>query len=260
MKKKNCVAMLTVVFVFLLSNSVFAHYASVIVDNYHPDLGEEITVHIGWGHKFPGDGQMRREAYEKTNLEIIDPQGVKKSITIIPKEEQGNKTIKIKFEKSGIHTLLLTQKGFATKTTKGYKYKPKNQLNGVLHSKWSETVSKAVVNVGAFENEFTGKNTDDRFQVAPLQNPLTLDKGEFLPVRVTLDGKPWRGAIYATYSGFSDDEETFAYATKTDEQGLAKIKILEKGLWLVKTNYSYPYENQDESDEYSLKATLTFKN
>lgn len=238
----------------------FAHYASLTVDNYNPAPNEEITINIGWGHKFPGDGKMKKVAYEKTNLEVIDPQGRKKTITIIPEAEEGNKPIKVKFENSGNYTILLSQKNFSTKTTEGYKYQPKNALKNVIHSKWSETVSKAAVTVGSIGKELHSPDSKDRFQIIPMGNPLKLGKGNFLAFKVTLDGKPWQGIVYATYEGFSDSEDTFAYTTKTDKDGIAKIKILEKGLWLIKADHSYPYEKKEEADEYSLKATLTFKN
>ncbi len=260
MKKFSFTALL-VCFSFLIClNPAAAHYAWVTADNYHPALNDEITVSIGWGHKFPGDGQLRKEAYEYTKLEIIDPQGQKNSISLIPEEETGNKPVKVKMEKQGAYTIVLTQKSFSSKTTTGYKAKPKSELESVLYSRWSETVSKSVVNAGNFEKEFQSKDTGDRFQVVPLENPLKLEKGDFLPVKVTLDGKPWSGMVFATYEGFSDMPDTFAYATATDKEGIAKIRMLEKGFWLIKADHSYPYEDKNKADEYSLKATLTFKN
>ena len=242
------------------SSSVFAHYASVMVDNYNPAPGAEVTINIGWGHKFPGDGEMRREAYDKTILQLIDPQGKTETIPIIPEAEKGNKPIKVKLEKIGTYTILLLQKNFSTKTTDGYKYQPKNELKNVIHSSWSETVSKTIVTVSSAKKEFHCKETSDRFHLVPLEDPLTIEKGSFLPVKVTLDGKPWQGVVNATYDGFTDIADTFAYSTKTDKDGIAKIKMLEKSVWLIKADHLYPYEKKEEADEYSLKATLTLKN
>ncbi len=244
------------------SNPVFAHYASITLDKYNPSPGDEITVNIGWGHKFPGDGEMRKEAYSTTVLEIINPDGRKHTLAIVPKQEKGNEPIKVILEQAGTYTILLTQKNFSTKTTKGYKYQPKNELKNVLHSRWGETVSKAVVTAGPAGKKFNSKNIDtgDRFQIVPLENPINLEKGDVLPVKVTLNGKPWSGMVYSTYEGFSDASDTFAYTTRADKQGIAKIKILENALWLIKADHSYPYEDKSKADEYSFKATLTFKN
>lgn len=251
--------------VTFIPSPVSAHYASITVDNYHPAPGDEILVNIGFGHSFPGNDEMRREAYDYTKLFIVSPMGKTSSVPIKSKEKKGNHPIRILLKESGPHTLILTQKNYASKTTNGYKYQPKSKLTNVLHAKWSETVSKALVTVsGKTKNantQVSGKSeTDDRFKITPLKDPGELSTNHFLPVKVTLDGKPWRGMVYATYAGFSDKTDTFAYTTRTDKQGNAEIKILEKGIWLVKADYVYPYENKNEADDYSLKATLTFEN
>ena len=260
--KKQFATTITACLAFLILSlaPAAAHFAWVTSDNYSPMPGDEITIDIAWGHKFPGDGRLGRQAYEYTKLEIIDPEGQRKTVTVMPEEEKGNKPVKIKMEKQGNHTILLTQKTFSSKTTKGYKAQPKNELENVLVSRWSETVSKSVVTAGPAEKGFSNGDTGDRFQIFPLENPLKLEKNEFLPVKVTLDGKPWGGKVYATYEGFTDMADTFAYTTVTDKEGVARIKMLEKGLWLIMAEHSYPYEDTKKADEYALKATLTFKN
>jgi uncharacterized GH25 family protein len=260
MKKMSMWSMLSAVAILLSSSTVFAHYASVTTDNYNPAPGKEITVNICVGHKFPADGEMKREAYDKTRLEVIDPQGQAKQITVQPEAEKGNKPISLKLDSPGVYTIALTQKNFSTKTTQGYKYQPKNELQNAISSSWSETVSKAVVNVGPVGQQFEAKAGKERFQIVPLENPLKIGKGGLLQVKVTLDGQPWQGMVFATYQNFSDIEDTFAYATRSDKEGIAKIKMIENGLWLIKVDHTYPYENKNEADEYSLKATLTFKN
>lgn len=268
--KKNVLYILTTCFVsaalaiILIPSFVSAHYASITVDNYTPAPGDEILVNIGFGHSFPGKDEMRREAYDHTRLVIVDPMGKTRSVSIAPREKKGHDPIKLTLNESGPHTLILTQKNYASKTTKGYKYQPRNKLKNVLHAKWSETVSKALIMVGgntkASSEQVSGKiQADDRFQITPLENSDGASSEQFLPVKVTLDGKPWQGMVYATYAGFSDKTDTFAYATRTDKQGIAEIKRLEKGTWLVKADHVYPFENKDEADEYSLKATLTFE-
>jgi uncharacterized GH25 family protein len=260
MKEISIWLTLSAMSILFFSGTCYAHYASVTTDNYNPSAGNEITVNIGFGHKFPGDGKMKREAYEKSHLEVIDPQGQAKSIEVQPEAENGNKPIHVKFDNPGVYSIVLSQKNFATKTTQGYKYQPKNELQNVIHSSWSETDSKAIINVGPAGQKFEGKASKDRFQIVPMENPIKIGKGELLPVKVTLDGQPWHGMVFATYQNFSDIENTFAYATSTDKEGIAKIKIIENGLWLIKADHTYPYENKTEADEYSLKATLTFKN
>jgi uncharacterized GH25 family protein len=260
MKKMSILLMLSAVSILLYSGTCFAHYASVTVDNSNPAPGKEITVNIGVGHTFPADGEMKREDYNKTRLQVIDSKGQVKAITVQPEAEKGNKPIVLKLTDPGAYTIVLSQKGFATKTAQGYKSLPKNQVENAIHSSWSETVSKTFVNVGPVQQVLDDKGSQNKFQIIPLENPLKIAKDGLLPVKVTLDGKPWKGMVFATYENFSDMSDTFAYATPTDKEGIARIKILKNGLWLIKADHTYPYENTAEADEYSLKATLTFKN
>ncbi len=248
------------VMIMFVATNVSAHYASVTVDNYHPDPGEEITILIGFGHKFPADGEMRRAAYDNTVLSIVNPKGKSQKIAITPNKENGNLPIKVKLTEKGLYTIVLAMKNFSTKTVEGYKYQPKNELTNVIHSKWSETISKAVVNVGYYKKNVQELATNDRFQIIPLKDPQKIQKDEYFPVKVLLDNKPFKGMVYATYDGFSDKKDTFCFATPTDKEGIAEIKLTEKGLWLIKTDHSYPYEDLNKADEYSFKATMTFKN
>ena len=64
--------------------------------------------------------------------------------------------------------------------------------------------------------------------------------------------------MFATYAGFSTEKDTFAYATKTDKKGEARIKILQSGIWLVKVTHEIPYTNPEECDFQSYVGTLTF--
>ena len=236
-----------------------AHYASLTVDNYYPGPGEQITATIGFGHSFPGDGKMRRAAYDHASLISIGPDGNVTPIKVTPSEESGNLPIRILFKEKGIHILVLSLKNFSSKTTKGYKYQPKDELTNVLHSRWSETVSKAMICVGNDQKMSQGAGTNDRFQILPMENPETVPAEGYLPVKVVFDGKPWRGLVHATYQGFSDHSDTFAYTTRTDKEGKAEIKMLKKGLWLIYADHAYPYEDSAKADEYAFKTTLTLQ-
>ena len=65
--------------------------------------------------------------------------------------------------------------------------------------------------------------------------------------------------VRATYAGFSDQPNTFALTTRTDEKGVARIKILEKGNWVVNVIHEVPYPNTEECDKYRYNTCFTFK-
>lgn len=243
----------------IISSNAYAHYLWVDVDNYSPEAGEEVTVSLGYGHHFPEDGQIAADKLEKVYL--ISPDGKKLPLEIKPEGEKGLfAPVKLKLEKPGTYLVVVEKKsGFVTKTTEGYKYQSRKTLKGVLESFWSEGSAKAVINVVEGSGNSLQKEISQRYQVIPLDDPAKLKEGDSLRIKVTLDGKPYSTWVYATYAGFSSEKDTFAYTTRTDKEGIAKIKILKSGIWLVKASDKIPYPDTKEADNYSFTSTLTFE-
>jgi len=259
MKRKNFTMLVLTMMILIFSTKVYAHYLWLTVDDYNPNPGQEITISVGWGHKFPTDGQPRPEMIKKMNLFLIKPSGKKDHLKIIFKESKGIEPVKIKLKKQGIYLAVLTINTYVSKTVEGYFYKPKNELKDVIQSKWLEATAIAIINVGKIKNNFVLKGLKDfKYQIVPLKNPLALKKGEVLPVKIIYKDKPFRTWVYATYAGFSEYKDTFAWTTRTDKEGIAKIKILEKGVWLVKTDTNFPYPDSTKADKCYFITTLTF--
>jgi len=248
------------IFLVLFSGEAYAHYFWLNVDNYYPEAGEEITISVGYGHNFPKDAGASADRLDK--LFIIDPEGRIMPLEIKAEGEQGVVApLKIRFEKEGTYLAVLIKKsGFVCKTTKGYIHKSKKELNGVISSSWSEASAKAIINVGSPQGEAFREKIEQRFQLIALKNPGQLKKGDYLPVKLILDGEPYRTWVNATYAGFSPERDTFAYTTRVNKEDMvAKIKILEKGIWLIKTGDEIPYPDTEEADVFSFTSTLTFE-
>jgi uncharacterized GH25 family protein len=49
------------------------------------------------------------------------------------------------------------------------------------------------------------------------------------------------------------------YTCRTDRDGQGAVRMLQPGVWVIKANHKVPYPNPEETDEYSLTATLTFE-
>ncbi len=248
--------------IFLVVSSIsYAHYLWLNVDNYTPKPGEEITISVGWGHKFPVDAEPKANTLDK--LYLVDPKGKTIPLEIKAKGERGVEPVKVKLKEKGTYLAVLTKKsGFVCKTTKGYFYKSKKELTGVISSSWSEGSAFAIINVGSPEGEAFQKEIGQRFQVVALEDPGKLRKGEHLPLKIVLKDRPegtHAGFVYATYIGFSDGKGTFCYTGKPDRDGVIKIKLLERGIWLIYAPEKIPYPNTDEADVYSFTSTLTFE-
>jgi len=247
---------------FILScDMAYAHNYWLTVDNFAPRPGEEITLSVCFGHQFPDGPEARAENVEK--LYIIDPDGVETPLAINAEGETGTVApIKIRLTKKGTHYAVMIRKpGFVCKTTKGYIHKPKNELEGVISSSWSEASAVAVITVGSSSGRNPGNFAkNQRFQVVPLVDPGSVKVGDTVTVQYLLDDEPFRTWVHATYAGFSREKDTFAYAARIQSDTMtAKIRILHGGIWIIMAKDAVPYENPEKADDFSFGSTLTFE-
>jgi uncharacterized GH25 family protein len=229
-----------------------AHFPWINLTDYTPDQGAAMNLVIGWGHHYPLDGFLKKDALE--NIVLIGPEkDAPKIIYTSEVELQSEKSL----SREGTYIVAAQRKaGFYTKTAYGGKSVSKKGLKDVIRCSYSHMCMKAVANVGKGGRADT--IVGQPIEIIPLENPGNLRAGDYLPIRVVVDGKPFSGEVLATYVGFSAEKNTFAYATTTNKRGEARIKLLQSGVWLVKVSHEIPYANPEECDIQSYVGTLTF--
>ncbi len=235
------------------SSFAHAHYLWLCVENPYPKVGQKVGVEVGWGHRFPKD-EIIKEGWLRT-VYALDPNGKKiylKKIdrmhfTFVPKSR-------------GTYILVSEIKpGFKTKTVEGFKFCSKKGLKNVISCFRYERTAKSLIAVGKSEKGFLNE-AKTPLELVPLINPKKVKLGGYFPIKLLFKGKPLSHVyIYATYEGFSQEGNTFAYTTMTDRNGIAKIKILKKGKWMVKADYKIPYPDPRICDEYFFATTFTFE-
>lgn len=238
---------------FFTAQPLQAHFLWLNIDNYRPAANETIQIEIGWGHKFPKDKVINEDflnrvyALDESGKEIPLTQTSLTQYKFIPKRE-------------GTYMILANvHPGYLTKTTQGYKLKPKKGLEEVLSCFRYDIRAKAIVCVGS-----KGKKIDnvvgDLLEIIPLKNPDQLKEEDLFPLKVIYDGKPLSHAILrVTYEGFSDQPNTFASTAMTDKDGEAHVRLLKKGTWLVTVTHKVPYPDSEECDESKYTCSFTFK-
>ena len=258
MKKKSYSHFASVTCSLLLAMLLFplaahAHFPWVNLTDYTPDKGAGLSLTIGWGHHYPLGGFLKESALE--DISLIGPGKTTSKIIY-------NSEVELQSERGlsqeGTYIVAAQRKaGFYTKTAQGGKPISKKGLDDVIRCSYSHMCMKAVANVGK------GTQVDTvvghPIEIIPLQNPVNLKAGDYLPIRVLLDGKPYSGDVFATYMGFSTEKNTFAYATTTDKKGHARIRILEQGIWMIKVAHQIPFPDPQECDVQSYIGTLTLK-
>lgn len=143
-----------------------------------------------------------------------------------------------------------------TQTTTGWKQAPKNECKGVIGSGKYEKFCKTLVTSGRPDTGYA-KVLGQDLEIIPVTDPASVFPGDELTVKVLYKGKPLATEIFATYDGFSDDPNTYAYYSKSGADGLARVKMTHDGTWMIRV------EKREEKptasyDTHVMRAVLVF--
>ncbi len=255
----------------ILPVTIFSHSLWINITDYYPKIHSGkfafTKFYIGYGHHFPVDDFPLFERFE--NFSLITPDGTEKKIT--PGVKDGFLETALKLEKKGTYIIsVLKNPGFYTiyldkKGKMHHKLVAKTEVKvkgKIVTSLYFQQFAKAVICVGNKQDKSFLKPVGHKLEIIPLENPAKLKGcgGHFLPVKILFNGKPAMfKKVFATYSGFSFDADDFAYTTTTDRQGIANIRILSRGQWLIKTEMRLPpaEDKKNKCNEIHYTATLT---
>jgi len=253
--KKTILVLLSVMF---LSNSAWAHDLWMTMDKYKMDKGSPAVFSIFSSHLFPPD---KKDILAEDRLDrafFITPAGQEVAASA---KETGTYAPQAGLMETGTYlAVAIPHNGFSTKTTEGYQQgKSKKDLSNVVECRYSEKYAKTVFSVGKPGGEIFSKPLGHSMEIVPLKDPSTMKTGEKLPVKVLIKGKPARTIVFGTYAGFSDSPNTFAYTTRTDKDGIAEIKMIHNGVWLLIVKQEEAYPDSAECDKQAWAASLTFE-
>jgi uncharacterized GH25 family protein len=249
-----CVALLSVIMVRV------AHTHDMWVDlkDYRPSKSTPAAISVASAHHFPAqaDEIMGKDRVEK--VVFLAPDG-----KVLPAVPQGDSQFQPEapLQTQGTYMAVVTpQNGFASKTPEGYQRgKSRKDLPNVVECRYSEKHGKALLTLGTAGGDVFSKPLGHKMEIIPLKDPAALKEGDELPVKVLIEGQPARTYVYGTYAGFSNEPSTFAYTTYTDKDGVAKVKMIKNGTWLVLVKEEKPYSEPAVCDKLSYAASLTFQ-
>ncbi|GAB6058508.1 DUF4198 domain-containing protein [Desulfonatronum parangueonense] len=236
-----------------LPGTGLAHYPWINMQRYQIQEDRPANLTIGWGHAFPYDGFMGRDRVEE--LYILAPDGSKVEIDAKSELEF------VSAQPLGAGAYLVSGEavaGYRTRTTTGFVRESKAGLDNAINCSISFNTMKAVLNVGDAVGNVDAV-VGHPFEIVPLANPATLKTGDYLPIRVLLNGEPYSGFFNATYAGFSSEPDVFAYTARTNAEGEGRLRILNRGIWLIKVEHQEPYPDLDVCDTRTYRGVLTFE-
>ncbi len=190
--------------------------------NFHPAPGQETRVDVVFGHNFPYyDILITKEAL--TEFTCVRPDGTRVDVQDVKEQRKGGRqgflTGKVSTPVPGTYVVT------ASRLRKGDKeHVP------------SEKYGKTILEVGKASSGVPGP-VGHRIEIVPLANPSEVGPGGELPIRILFEGKPLSTYVYATYAGYSSEDEPFPVIARTDEAGVASIPISRPGVWMVVANH-----------------------
>ena len=146
----------------------------------------------------------------------------------------------------------------------GYKvvidFRKKNHQEDIAGREFYTRYIKTLVQVGPnITNDFN-RPFGYKIEIIPLQNPAALKPQSDFDVQVLFEGRPLPDhRVMGTYDSYSTLPEDYAQVTQTDKDGIARFRITQKGLWLIRSNEIVHLENNPEADWHSFWANLTFE-
>ncbi|MCB9856077.1 MAG: DUF4198 domain-containing protein [Phycisphaerales bacterium] len=243
----------------------------LIVESDVIDTGTPAWIAFVTGDRFPiGDGIVDPARVE--GLEVLHGQ-VKRSIEGL-KAEDDAMSVRRAFDQTGYHVLGLTLKPRIT-TLDGDvfdQYLIEERANEALqlrresnsrHEPVKERYtkfSKTIVEVGAADDANEGwlRPIGHRLELVPLTNPTLWQSGETVQIQVLLDGHPWPEVpVSAGHAGQTSREEVVR--TRTNERGIASIRLSQSGHWYAKAHLIRPYDGLGDYAWESFWATYTFR-
>ncbi|PIU31873.1 MAG: hypothetical protein COT06_05800 [Syntrophobacteraceae bacterium CG07_land_8_20_14_0_80_61_8] len=235
-----------------------AHDTWITMQDYVLSKSKPAVLTVASSHHFPAleNEFMTQDRIDKVILMSSDgkelsaaAQGDKDYQSEVPLDAQGT-----------YMAVAIPQHGFSSKTTEGYQRgKSKKDLKNVIECRYSERYGKALFTVGTPGGDVFSRSLGHKMEIIPMKDPAMLKEGDDLPVKVLIEGQPARTYVYGTYAGFSSESNTFAYTTYADKEGIAKIKIIKAGTWLLLAKQEMPYSDPTVCDKLSYAASLTFQ-
>ena len=180
-----------------------------------------------------------------------------KAIDLVPNQVFKSYDGEVVLGNSGTAILRGHRKGEVwSKTTQGMKKGDRSTLKGVIESRLYEKFCKSLLPINGESSGFD-RIVGDRLEIIPLNDPFKVAVGNDLRVKILYDGQPVSPEVTATYDGFSDTPNSYAYFTEPSEAGEANIKISAPGLWMVRVQYAADVAGPNY-DKLIMRAVLVF--
>lgn len=230
-----------------------AHDLWINLSKHHVVTGDTVKVYLGWGHDYPFSDLLSLDRLK--SLEMITPSG--KREVLMPKKCVPGTPISVL--ETGTYLVSAVMKpGYYTKTVGGHTFKSKKESKDVISSVWYEKFAKAAFSSDTPLGTAYKKVLGHTIEIVPVEDPTALKQDDTLHVKVLFRGKPLPKAfVYGSYLGFPAPH-AYAYATMTNANGIAGIRIVAPGVWRLMVRHHEAPKDPDLCDMMKYTAFFTF--
>ena len=265
--KKLTMFVLALVFISVSHAHDFFLYPSV----FRTKAGNSVKIRIHVHEMFPGEA-VKWNAQRVQRFEHRFAKTMSDAKTVRPEADSSGVTFKL--DQAGLHSFALdwAARFIDIKPDLFAKYLASEGLDHVLklrkergeeakngRERYSRYV-KALINAGEGNSEALDKVVGQTIELVPLDNPYSKKVGDAIRVQLLFRGKPLvNNLISSTYAGASDKPDTYAQSARTDENGMATVRLTHPGPWLVRTVHMLPLPDNKDADWESWWASITFE-
>lgn len=96
-----------------------------------------------------------------------------------------------------------------------------------------------------------------KFEIVMLQNPYSLQEGDWFKARVLFDGKPLADRAITARNRLGNEAASFQYS-RTDSNGICAFKLNRAGEWFLHATYMQPSTEPAKNDWESYWTSFSF--
>jgi len=254
MKKLMFLFVLVLMAPVLSTTQALSHEFIVKPVQMQAPVGHKLPFSVMSAHVFMVSEEI--EPLDQMDLSLVKANDIQK-LNLKPNDMLLTHDGVVELKQEGTYLLAGHRKGMIwSQTTQGWKQASKKELQGVLSSGKYEKFCKTIVVAGQPDEGYK-KILGHQLEIVPLGDPQQAVIGKDLRFQILFDGKPLSTEVYATYDGFTDAPNTYAYFTEADENGVGRVKITHPGTWMVRVQHKLT-EPTEDYDQHVLRAVLVF--
>lgn len=258
------------ILLLLAATSLAAHDLFLKLDNYFVPPGSALVVRVLNGTFSTSEGAVAKSRV--SDIAVVTPQGTTRLDTTTWTDRGDTSVLAVQTGESGTYVigasllpreLRLEAKDFNTYLASDglpdilQERRRAHALDRPARERYSKHV-KAVVQVGDSRTDGYATALGYPAELIPLDNPYTLKPGATLRVRAVVEGEQVANQLVIAGGRTTSNGRIPQRSVRTDSAGVARIRIVSRGVWYLKFIRMRPAAGDTTIDYESKWATLTF--